>query len=369
MVTSTADPHAARLADPALPPRYRAIAMTVVLLGTFMVVLDTSIVNVALPRIGADFGSISDVEWIVTAYLLAVGVSMTTTGWLADRFAKKRVFVVWRVVAGSRRRRAHAAGHGDDRRALPTPRAWPVHVLLQCRGPPRGRDGRHHHRQAMTPVGVVRPRSADTERRSCTEMLVIVVLLALGFLAVLAIVAIIHDAPRQADHRPSQPSHSPPGSGTGIHRRSEGTAERRLRERSFLGLSNPHHARSLSRSAAAPDDEALGVTRRQFFNRSILLGIGLGVTTFGASTLAFLWPAAANKRLRRKDPTSAASPTCRPQSRRNSPSSRLGQLPQPYPKADVAKAKKVAAYTPPILCVSGSRPVTLPRSPAGRPIR
>lgn len=93
-MATTADPYAARLTDAALPPRYRAIVMTVVLLGTFMVILDTSIVNVALPKIGADFGSISDVEWIVTAYLLAVGVSMTTTGWLADRFGKKRVFVV-----------------------------------------------------------------------------------------------------------------------------------------------------------------------------------------------------------------------------------------------------------------------------------
>ena len=149
MVTSTADPHAGGgFAGSALPPRYRAIAMTVVLLGTFMVILDTSIVNVALPKIGADFGSISDVEWIVTAYLLAVGVSMTTTGWLADRFGKKRVFVislalftlgsllcalaptlgllvVWRVVQGLGGGALDAAGHGDDLRALPAPRAWP----------------------------------------------------------------------------------------------------------------------------------------------------------------------------------------------------------------------------------------------------
>jgi DHA2 family multidrug resistance protein len=74
--------------------RYRWVAMAIVLIGTFMVILDTSIVNVALPQIGADFHTISGVEWIVTAYLLAVGVAMMATGWFADRFGRKAVFVV-----------------------------------------------------------------------------------------------------------------------------------------------------------------------------------------------------------------------------------------------------------------------------------
>jgi cytochrome b6-f complex iron-sulfur subunit len=38
------------------------------------------------------------------------------------------------------------------------------------------------------------------------------------------------------------------------------------------------------------DPEEIGVTRRQFFNRGILAGLGLGVTTFGVASLAFLWP-------------------------------------------------------------------------------
>jgi DHA2 family multidrug resistance protein len=72
---------------------YRWVAMAVILVGTFMVILDTSIVNVALPQIGADFDSVAAVDWIVTSYLLAVGVSIMATGWLADHFGKKRVFV------------------------------------------------------------------------------------------------------------------------------------------------------------------------------------------------------------------------------------------------------------------------------------
>lgn len=39
-----------------------------------------------------------------------------------------------------------------------------------------------------------------------------------------------------------------------------------------------------------PDAETLGVTRRQFFNRSIVLLMGLSLTGFGAAVLAFLWP-------------------------------------------------------------------------------
>ena len=72
--------------------RYRWVAMGVVLVGVFMVILDTSIVNVALPQIGVEFHSITDVEWIVTAYLLALGLAQPPTGWLTDRFGKRLVF-------------------------------------------------------------------------------------------------------------------------------------------------------------------------------------------------------------------------------------------------------------------------------------
>ncbi len=66
--------------------------MGVVLIGTFMVILDSTIVNVALPVIGTELGQVSQVEWVVTGYLLAVGVSQPATGWLADRYGRKRIF-------------------------------------------------------------------------------------------------------------------------------------------------------------------------------------------------------------------------------------------------------------------------------------
>ncbi|MGA9598573.1 MAG: MFS transporter, partial [Acidimicrobiia bacterium] len=72
--------------------RYPWIAMSVVLTGTFMVILDTTIVNVALPSIGEELGNAHGIEWVVTAYLLAVGVAQLATGWISDRFGKKATY-------------------------------------------------------------------------------------------------------------------------------------------------------------------------------------------------------------------------------------------------------------------------------------
>ena len=66
--------------------------MGVVLIGTLMVILDTTIVNVALPKIGSELHQTSSVESVATAYLLAVGVSTPASASLADVFGRRRVF-------------------------------------------------------------------------------------------------------------------------------------------------------------------------------------------------------------------------------------------------------------------------------------
>lgn len=77
---------------------YRWVAMGVVLVGTFMVVLDTTVVNLGLPALQRSFGSIDGVEWVITAYLAAVGVAQMVSGWAADRFGRKSTFIAALVV-------------------------------------------------------------------------------------------------------------------------------------------------------------------------------------------------------------------------------------------------------------------------------
>ncbi|HKS90378.1 MAG TPA: DHA2 family efflux MFS transporter permease subunit [Tepidiformaceae bacterium] len=72
---------------------YPWIAMGVVVIGTFMSILDSTIVNVALPQIGLDLHQSANIEWIVTGYLLALAVSQPATGWLADKFGRKKIFI------------------------------------------------------------------------------------------------------------------------------------------------------------------------------------------------------------------------------------------------------------------------------------
>jgi len=83
---------------------YKWVASGVVMLGAVMVILDQTVVNVALPTLESDFGvSLSSVQWIVTAYTLALASVIPLAGWITDRYGSKRVFVVSQVlfVAGS----------------------------------------------------------------------------------------------------------------------------------------------------------------------------------------------------------------------------------------------------------------------------
>src|SRR5438874_2291426 len=76
----------------------------VVIVGMIMSILDTTIVNVALDTFGRDLHSpISQVQWVVTGYLLALAAVIPVTGWAARRFGAKRVYLVSLVLftAGS----------------------------------------------------------------------------------------------------------------------------------------------------------------------------------------------------------------------------------------------------------------------------
>jgi DHA2 family multidrug resistance protein len=70
-----------------------AVALTVTL-ATFMEVLDTSIANVALPHIAGSLGSSQDeATWVLTSYLVASAVILPISGWLSNRFGRKRFYM------------------------------------------------------------------------------------------------------------------------------------------------------------------------------------------------------------------------------------------------------------------------------------
>src|ERR1044072_4757813 len=64
-----------------------------VALRTVMTVLDLTVVSVALPTIGRTFGvSISSIQWVATAYMLAFASVIPLTGWASERFGARGVW-------------------------------------------------------------------------------------------------------------------------------------------------------------------------------------------------------------------------------------------------------------------------------------
>jgi len=86
------------MADPARPS-HPALVLTATGLGLFMIFLDATIVNVALPSIQEDFSiGESGLQWVVAAYSLTMGMFMMTSASIADRWGRRRTFVLGLVV-------------------------------------------------------------------------------------------------------------------------------------------------------------------------------------------------------------------------------------------------------------------------------
>jgi EmrB/QacA subfamily drug resistance transporter len=67
----------------------------VVVLGAVMSILDTTVVNVAINTLASDFDtSLSTIQWVVTGYTLALATVIPLTGWGADRFGTKRLYMI-----------------------------------------------------------------------------------------------------------------------------------------------------------------------------------------------------------------------------------------------------------------------------------
>jgi MFS transporter, DHA2 family, methylenomycin A resistance protein len=75
------------------------LALVVICLGYFMVIVDTTVVNVALPAIGRDLhGGVAGLQWVVDAYTLSFAGLLLTGGALAERLGGRRVFGAGLVV-------------------------------------------------------------------------------------------------------------------------------------------------------------------------------------------------------------------------------------------------------------------------------
>jgi len=85
--------------EAATPDVNRWLVSLSVMFGTFMVVLDTTVVNVSLPHIAGNLSaSIEESTWALTSYLAANAIILPISGWLANYFGRKRLLLI--AVAG-----------------------------------------------------------------------------------------------------------------------------------------------------------------------------------------------------------------------------------------------------------------------------
>ncbi|ODA40642.1 DHA2 family efflux MFS transporter permease subunit [Desulfosporosinus sp. BG] len=74
---------------------YKWMALFVVIIGTFMSILDSSIVNIAIPKLMAVFGvSLDSVQWILTAYTLALAAIIPLTVYLGEILGTKKLYII-----------------------------------------------------------------------------------------------------------------------------------------------------------------------------------------------------------------------------------------------------------------------------------
>lgn len=74
---------------------YKWWVLGFIMLGTFMAVLDVTVVNVGLPAIMSAFNiGISTAEWVITAYMITMTIMLPSAGWFADRYGNKALYII-----------------------------------------------------------------------------------------------------------------------------------------------------------------------------------------------------------------------------------------------------------------------------------
>jgi EmrB/QacA subfamily drug resistance transporter len=73
---------------------YKWKVLTTVMIGTVMIILDSTVVNVAFRTLQREFGgNLADSQWVLSIYVLALGITTPVSGYLGDRFGIKRVYL------------------------------------------------------------------------------------------------------------------------------------------------------------------------------------------------------------------------------------------------------------------------------------
>jgi DHA2 family multidrug resistance protein len=81
------------------PVANRAMISLSIMLATIMQTLDSTIANVALPHMQGSLSASQDqISWVLTSYIVASAIATPATGWLCDRFGRRRIFII--AVAG-----------------------------------------------------------------------------------------------------------------------------------------------------------------------------------------------------------------------------------------------------------------------------
>src|SRR5438132_955797 len=125
-----------------------ALPLAAIVLGTFMAILDNTVVNVALPTLERFFkADLHQIQWVITGYMLAQAAVIPLSGWLGDRFGAKRLYLIsislfvlgcapWAPSTRSARcslrwasRRSATASARAPPRAGPARRPWPAWPL------------------------------------------------------------------------------------------------------------------------------------------------------------------------------------------------------------------------------------------------
>lgn len=75
------------------------VSLAVIVIGAFLVILDSSIVNIAVPTLMDVFQvSTENVQWVVTIYMLTLGVIVPVSGWLGDKLGYKKLYIYALVI-------------------------------------------------------------------------------------------------------------------------------------------------------------------------------------------------------------------------------------------------------------------------------